>query len=56
MTLVSRLLSQERESHSFLPSKAHTLECQDCGSSYRTENLRCIRPLDYLDMFFTSRN
>ena len=58
MTLVSRLPppKRERDSQGFNPSKAHTLECQDCGSSYRAKDLRCTRPPDYSNMFFTVKN
>ena len=37
-------LQRERESHSLIPSKAHTLECQDRGLSHRVEDLECTRP------------
>ena len=36
----------------FLPSKTHSLECQDCGSSYYAKDLGCIRPPDSSSMFF----
>ena len=35
---------REREHHSLLSFKAHTLECQDHGSSHRTKDLGCTRP------------
>ena len=37
-------LERDKESHSLLPSIAHILECQDCSSSYRVEDLKCTRP------------
>ena len=40
----SCLPSSERESHSIFHSKAHTLECQNCGSTHWEEDLGCTRP------------
>ena len=34
----------EKESHSFLLSKTHTLEYQDCALSHWAKDLECIRP------------
>ena len=45
---------RERESHRLLISKAHTLECQDCGSSHWVEDLWCTRPLVYTLVYKTS--
>ena len=35
---------REKKRNSLIPSKAHTLECQDRGSSHQVENLGCTRP------------
>ena len=47
---------RERESQGFHPSKAHTLECQNHGSSHWVEDLGCTRPPEYSNIFFIIRN
>ena len=43
---------RERESQIFLPSISHTLECQDHSSSHLMEDLGCMRPPKFSNMFF----
>ena len=58
MTLIDHLplLERKRESQGFHHSKAHTLECQDCGLNHWTKDLGYKRPPDYSNMFFMVRN
>ena len=44
MTCEGYLPPPGRENHNLLPSKAHTLECQDRGSSHQAGDLGCTKP------------
>ena len=47
--------SKEIGSQNFLHSIAHTLKCQDRGSSHQAKDLRCARPPDFSGMLFNGR-